>query len=78
MVIIPNNMFDDSSDCTCIWIISTVFAAKSDTEQVKNTTKGQASQNVSQEIISKRTENSRTFLNADGTFKAEISQKPIH
>ncbi|WP_108670434.1 DNRLRE domain-containing protein [Peribacillus acanthi] len=30
------------------------------------------------EIISLRTENSKTYLNEDGTHRAEISQEPIH
>ncbi|MBD7906999.1 MULTISPECIES: DNRLRE domain-containing protein [Sporosarcina] len=30
------------------------------------------------EVIEKRTENSKTFLNADGTYTAQISQIPLH
>ena len=31
-----------------------------------------------QELVEKRTENSKTFSNDDGTLTTEISQKPIH
>lgn len=58
--------------------LSTVFAEKNQTEKVKNASEKQYRQNGRQEIVSKRTENSKTYLNANGTFTTEISQKPIH
>ncbi|MCM3576466.1 DNRLRE domain-containing protein [Mesobacillus subterraneus] len=33
---------------------------------------------VREEIVSKRTANSKTYLNPDGTYTSEISQTPIH
>lgn len=54
--------------------LATVFAEENSTEQVKNEPKEQVSKNARQEIVSKRTENSKTFLNNDGTLTAEISQ----
>lgn len=58
--------------------LSLVFAEANETKQAKDEPKEQITKLEGQEVINRRTENSKTFLNADGTLRAEISQKPIH
>lgn len=57
--------------------ISSVFAESNQTEKNNHTNDSEKKQGK-KEIVSKRTENSKTYLDSDGTYSTEISQKPIH
>lgn len=51
-----------------------IVEANADVDSAESISKSK----VREEIVSKRTANSKTFLNTDGTYTAEISQIPIH
>lgn len=58
--------------------VSPVMAETNEQEQIVNDSGNQIDKNESKEIKNKRTENSRTYLNSDGTYSTEISQKPMN
>ncbi|MDI7743141.1 DNRLRE domain-containing protein [Lysinibacillus fusiformis] len=57
---------------------STVYATDSIDQSTSNLPQNQVSESTRKELVDKRTETSKTFLNPDGTLTTEISQKPIH
>jgi|GEM_PF-780127 len=71
---------------TCILLLQLVpvtgqFTASAKEQQTTQKEKGSnehAKKEDRQELIEKRTENSKTFSNDDGTLTTEVSQKPIH
>lgn len=57
---------------------SPVLAESNNNENIQNKNPELVVSDSRKEVKEKRTENSKTFLNPDGTYTSEISQTPIH